>query len=345
MSISVVPALASTTSPANLPGSTNQVNDTPVDFAALLFSELQSLAETLPVLGKDLKPSVDEAVEERESLVFDPSLLASLAGNQALPPEALALKTAGFQAPLEKSEKGIAGATPSLGATEVNLKAAESTSTHNTALPTSSLAETLPFSGFLLGAARPPNAEAANIAAETTPADPNTSPLTPIASGLTNQGRANTEANTNSQTSINAHIHDNTWPQQFSEKMVWLAKNDQQTAQISINPPQLGPMQITLNLNGDMATMSFASPHAEVRHAIENALPHLKEMLSSAGISLGQTNVGGNMAQQNPESPFQAPNGKRVADENDILAANDKGGSAGLSRVLQRGRGLVDLFA
>jgi flagellar hook-length control protein FliK len=68
-------------------------------------------------------------------------------------------------------------------------------------------------------------------------------------------------------------------------------------------------------------------------------------MLSAAGISLGQTNVGANMTQQNPDNPYQTGNEKRLADENAILPANDKALSIGASLVLQRGRGLVDLFA
>lgn len=144
---------------------------------------------------------------------------------------------------------------------------------------------------------------------------------------------------------VNAHLHSAAWPQQFGDKIVWLARNDQQSAQLIINPPQLGPIQISLNLSGDQASIAFASPHAEVRQAIESAMPQLKEMLSSAGISLGQSNVGGNLHQQPADNPFADANGKRSVDENAILPANDNAANAAGSAVLHRGRGLVDLFA
>ena len=146
-------------------------------------------------------------------------------------------------------------------------------------------------------------------------------------------------------TTVDTHLHEASWPHQFGEKIVWLARNDQQSAQININPPQLGPVQITVSLNGDQATLAFASPHAEVRQAIESAMPQLKEMLSTAGINLGQSNVGANMGQNNPETPFQSANGTRLANENAILPANDIAAGAGSTPALQRGRGLVDLFA
>lgn len=135
------------------------------------------------------------------------------------------------------------------------------------------------------------------------------------------------------------------WTQDFGEKIVWLAKNDQQSAQLNINPPQLGPVQITLQLNGDQASVTFGSPHAEVRQAIESSLSQLKEMFATAGINLGQTDIGANLAQQNRDTPFQAANGNRSSDENAILAGIGNIADSAASTPVQRGRGLVDLFA
>lgn len=147
------------------------------------------------------------------------------------------------------------------------------------------------------------------------------------------------------QTTTAKPTHSEAWPQQFSEKIVWMAKNDQQTAQINITPPQLGPVQITLNLNGDSANVLFASPHAEVRQAIESSLPQLREMLASAGISLGESNVGANLAQQNQNNQFMMANKNQSPLENAILPANETVPTASSGQVPKAGRGLVDLFA
>lgn len=159
------------------------------------------------------------------------------------------------------------------------------------------------------------------------------------------QQAAKSEAAAQTKTDVATPLHSSTWANDFSNKVVWLARNDQQSAQININPPQLGPIQITLQMNGDQASAVFGSPHAEVRQAIENSLPQLKEMLSTAGINLGQADVGANMAQQNRQMPFQAANGNRSASENAILPgiANTANGTS--SPPIQRGRGMVDLFA
>jgi flagellar hook-length control protein FliK len=147
------------------------------------------------------------------------------------------------------------------------------------------------------------------------------------------------------ESDLRVNIQEKTWPQQFGEKIVWMAKADVQSAQININPPELGPIQITLNLSGDQAKLSFASPHLEVRQTIENALSQLKEMLSSSGINLGQANVGANLQQQPREPSFQNTNGRQNTGENAILSGSEVALATGSATLTQRGRGLVDLFA
>lgn len=91
---------------------------------------------------------------------------------------------------------------------------------------------------------------------------------------------------------INTPLHSTRWSDDFSQKMVWMTKNDLQSAQLSINPGNLGPIEVTLSIGKDSASAHFASPFAEVREALESALPRLKEMLAEAGVTLSQADVG-----------------------------------------------------
>lgn len=144
---------------------------------------------------------------------------------------------------------------------------------------------------------------------------------------------------------VEPHLHDPHWAQSFGNRIVWLARNEQQTAQININPPQLGPVQITLQLNGDQASAMFASPHAEVRQAIQDAMPQLRDMLASAGINLGQANVGSQSPQDRQEFMAQFANQNRSSGEAAILPGDNHAAGLPSGQPIQRGRGLVDLFA
>jgi len=151
----------------------------------------------------------------------------------------------------------------------------------------------------------------------------------------------------NPATPISTPLHDNRWATDFGQKVVWMARAEQQNAQININPPQLGPIQITINLDGDKASAVFASPHSEVRQAIETAMPRLREMLADAGINLGQANVGSQFAQQqNPQENRQGTSESgRLAVDNAILPGQAGLATGGTVAIAQGAKGLVDLFA
>lgn len=144
---------------------------------------------------------------------------------------------------------------------------------------------------------------------------------------------------------IDTPIHDHQWSQNLGDRVVWMAKNDQQSAQININPPQLGPVQINLHINGDQASAVFTSPHAEVRQAIQDSMPQLRDMLSASGINLGQANVGSQSPDQQREFAAQQGNQNRYSSENAILSPDTQFVDSTPSQPIQRGRGLVDLFA
>ena len=145
--------------------------------------------------------------------------------------------------------------------------------------------------------------------------------------------------------SITAHLHDNKWSQQLSDRVLWLARGDVQNAQINITPAHLGPIQISLSLNGEQMTAHFVSANQEVRQALEDALPRLREMLAGAGINLGQANVGSQQQQAQAEQFAAKGENSRQSSDGAILPADQHGIDTASARPIQRGQGLVDLFA
>ncbi|MHB1216215.1 MAG: flagellar hook-length control protein FliK [Thiobacillus sp.] len=133
------------------------------------------------------------------------------------------------------------------------------------------------------------------------------------------------------------------WTQALGEKVVWMAAGAQQSATLTLNPPNMGPLQIVLNLSNEQATASFFSAQPDVRHALEAAFPRLKEMMNEAGIQLQQATVSADTPRQNDTPERQE---QRIATP---FSGTDNGVTAGLqpvhAPVLQSGRGLIDTFA
>ena len=144
---------------------------------------------------------------------------------------------------------------------------------------------------------------------------------------------------------VSVPLNDPRWAEQVGDRVAWMARGEVQSAQINITPPQMGPIQINISLNGDQMSAHFVALNPEVRQALDEAMPRLREMLSGAGINLGQANVGSQTPQQQQQTPTQFGSTPRLMGEDAILSPDKPVDSRVTSQALLRGRGLVDLFA
>jgi hypothetical protein len=101
------------------------------------------------------------------------------------------------------------------------------------------------------------------------------------------------------------------WRDAFAERVTWVANARQPSAEMQINPPNLGPVEIRVSMNADQANLSFFSPHAAVRDAIQSALPRLIDGFAASGLTLGNVFVGAQS--QSGQDPGQAGQGARFA--------------------------------
>lgn len=133
------------------------------------------------------------------------------------------------------------------------------------------------------------------------------------------------------------------WDQALGQKIVWMATGAQQSASLTLNPPDLGPLQVVVHVTNDQASATFISAHPDVRHALEAALPKLREMMGEAGIQLGQSTVGaGNPNQQDNQggSSRHATSGM-----GNMNAPIDNAIQTGHVLIRTTGLGMVDTFA
>lgn len=137
------------------------------------------------------------------------------------------------------------------------------------------------------------------------------------------------------------------WGTELGQQMVMMSTNARQgmqTAELRLDPPDLGPLRVSLNLADGVASASFVSAHASVRQAIEVALPQLQQALAQAGISLGQTSVGEQAAQQ--EFAQQNGNGSQRQQGGGAAVADGAADAAQPAvTVARNANALVDTFA
>jgi flagellar hook-length control protein FliK len=138
--------------------------------------------------------------------------------------------------------------------------------------------------------------------------------------------------------------------QQLTEKVRWMVNSRNITAEIRLDPPDLGGMNIKVNLSGDSASVSFVVQSQHARDALDQAVPRLREMLEEHGIELGQSSVqqesaggdeqadqgslannsndSGNLAQQSQDG-IQDSNEDGLLGHNDVIEQRISGGRIG----------------
>lgn len=149
-------------------------------------------------------------------------------------------------------------------------------------------------------------------------------------------------------TTLDTPFRQSGWDQALSERVVWVANQRFQGAEIKLNPPQLGPIEVRVQLQHEQAHVSFTAQHASVREALEAALPRLREMLSANGYNLVDVNVSQHsFAEQQRQAQSRAQSGNPRAG----LATDDDSDTTitlqqDIARAAAAGtRGGIDLFA
>lgn len=84
------------------------------------------------------------------------------------------------------------------------------------------------------------------------------------------------------------------WGNELADRILILSKQNIQQAQIRINPPNLGPLELRISVQNEQANVSFVSNHVQVRDAIESAIPRLREMFADNGFQSLDVDISSN---------------------------------------------------
>lgn len=135
-------------------------------------------------------------------------------------------------------------------------------------------------------------------------------------------------------------VGQNAWGESIAQRVSLMAGQKVSSAQIQLDPPELGAMTVKVSVTGDQATVSFHSPHAMVRDALELSFPRLQEMLGQQGMQLVDAQVSDN-------SSTGRGSGESARGRSDGIAGEmaDEGASAAATQIVQVATGLIDFYA
>lgn len=108
---------------------------------------------------------------------------------------------------------------------------------------------------------------------------------------VTNVAQASPQTTNHASISVERPVGQSGWNQELGARIVWMTGKEVDTAQIRVNPPQLGPVEVRINVNQDQASVAFTAQNAVVRDALEAAVPRLREMLGNQQLNLVNVDI------------------------------------------------------
>lgn len=89
-----------------------------------------------------------------------------------------------------------------------------------------------------------------------------------------------------------------TWQADLGQQVFAMVRRGEQQMDMQLNPADLGPLSISLNVGEGGIQAQFQSAHASVRAAVEQALPQLQVALATQGLTLGEASVNDGASRQ-----------------------------------------------
>lgn len=79
--------------------------------------------------------------------------------------------------------------------------------------------------------------------------------------------------------------------EQVAEKVQMMMSKNLKNIDIRLDPPELGRLQIRMQVTGEGTSVHFTVSNPQARDAIEHTMPRLREMLAQQGVQLGESSV------------------------------------------------------
>lgn len=81
------------------------------------------------------------------------------------------------------------------------------------------------------------------------------------------------------------------WSEAVVDRVMVMSSQNLKSAEIQLDPAELGRLEVRISMNQEQSQVTFASPHAGVREALDSQMHRLRELFAQQGMNLLDVNV------------------------------------------------------
>ncbi|UTW07313.1 flagellar hook-length control protein FliK [Pseudomonas benzenivorans] len=138
------------------------------------------------------------------------------------------------------------------------------------------------------------------------------------------------------------------WSEAVVDRVMWLSSQNLKSAEIQLDPAELGRLEVRINMAQDQTQVTFASPNAGVRDALEGQMHRLRELFAQQGMNLLDVNVSDQSLSRGWQGQEGNDSGRGGGNQASLGGLEDES-AAGTVELPVRSqisdRGLVDYYA
>jgi flagellar hook-length control protein FliK len=116
-------------------------------------------------------------------------------------------------------------------------------------------------------------------------------------------------------------------------------------AEIRLDPPEMGSMQIRIRSDAEQAQINFVVQNQQAKEALEQSMPRLREMLAEQGIDLGESTISYGQSGNEQSDEGEGQSQGQTADKNTQQDKNDEQDGANPQSSRQQTSSSIDYYA
>ncbi|SOU41660.1 flagellar hook-length control protein FliK [Pseudoalteromonas carrageenovora] len=131
----------------------------------------------------------------------------------------------------------------------------------------------------------------------------------------------------------------------LQERVSSMLSINNKEAEIRLDPPEMGSMQIRIRSDAEQAQINFVVQNQQAKEALEQSMPRLREMLAQQGLELGESTI--SYGQSGGENPEQSDSGSQagLANNESVNGENDEQANSASQSSRQQSSSSIDYYA
>ncbi len=140
---------------------------------------------------------------------------------------------------------------------------------------------------------------------------------------------------------LTSPINSSSWGNEFSDRVRWMVSSNIKQAEMTLNPKNMGKIEINLSIQNDQSTIHFNVQNPHVKDLVDASIVRLRELFDQVGLASLDVDV--NLSQSSDSDPKYYQPREQAHNPDDVV--NEQVSIINEGHIQAKPSGLIDMYA